>query len=324
MGFFKNIFNPNLEPEDEKPAEKEVVNDADNQAPETPDVPETPEVPESPEVPETPVDPESPEIPEAPEPPVTNKKEGLDLGDNAQAAVGDLITWIIDALAPLRGGFGPDAVHDMTIHVADPRARLLMGDTFIKKLRVELDNNLLDGISAGEILVADGLTDNPAALNVKPGLLQLKLTKRGGEPPKASGKAVIAIVEGTGSLKQQRYELDASSKTVFHIGRGKVVKKGGVIRINDIIINDEETDDKILAINRRVSSAQADILWRNGAFYLKAMPSGCRPEGGAATKVYHEEKFRELRDTFMPVLLHDGDFIELGGTLLLSFNIVNE
>ena len=332
MSFLKKIFNPNLEPEAETPAENEVVhedvNDETNQTPKTPEPSVNPETSEPTsgnlETPEPAQDnPETPEpSPSNPETPEPKQTEGLELGDNMQEAVGDLISWIIDALSPLRGGLASDAVHDMTIHVADTRARLIMGETFLQRLRLELDNNLLSAISAGDIGILDGLTDSPTALNVKPGFLQVSISSRS-VVVKATGRAIVTIVEGTGSLANPSYELDASAKTVFHIGRGKVVKRGGSIRVNDIVINDAEPDERVLAQNRRVSSSQADILCRDGAFYLKAMPSGCRPEGGAATKVFHNETARELRDTFMPVLLQDGDFIELGGTLLLSFSIVD-
>ncbi len=328
MGFFKKIFNPNLEPEDQtpevtdtgqQPAEDTVAQDSADVTVEVASV-EVASVDEAP-VEVAPV--------EEPESAPTDDAAAVDgdpvLGDHVQAAHAALIGWIIEALAPLRGGLGDDDVHDMEIHVADARTRLVMGDAFINKLRLALDNNMLSPVAAGEITVTGSPTAAADVIPAGGGRLQLVLVSRrvGEITPAATGRALITLVEGTGALVSACYQLDASAKQCFHIGRGAVARQGGDLRVNDIVINDRETDERLLAMNRQVSSAHADIICRGGAFFLKAMPGGCRPEGGAVTRVFHEGKGKELRDTFSLEPLHNGDLIALGGDLLLRFELIS-
>ncbi|MBR5169913.1 MAG: hypothetical protein IKW85_05035 [Muribaculaceae bacterium] len=328
MGFFKKIFNPNLEPEGQAPevTDEQQLPVEQTDAPDAADV--TVEVITADEAPVEVTPPEVAEAAPAEAAPAAGGGDPL-LGDHVQAAHATLIDWIIAALAPLRGGLADDDVHDMVIHVAEARIRLLMGEAFVGKLRLALDNNLLSPVAAGEISVTGELSTAAAAdaINAGDGRLQLVLVSRrrtGGQVDiLATGRALITAVEGTGSLEQECYELDASTKTLFHIGRGRVARQGGNIRVNDIVINERETDPRLMEMNRQVSSAHADILCRRGAFYLKAMPGGCRPEGGAVTRVFHGETGRELRDTFTLEPLHDGDLIALGGAMLLRFQVMS-
>jgi hypothetical protein len=140
-----------------------------------------------------------------------------------------------------------------------------------------------------------------------------------------NAKVRISSVLGMGTLMQRVSVLDTTKKTIFHIGRGEVSNKYDTYRTNDIVIKADETDQEQKAKNENVSSAHADIVFRNSTFYLKAMQGGCRPEGGSATKIIHGEGIpEELRSTNTFYPLQDGDLIELGKSVLLRFEIVND
>ncbi|MDE6332631.1 MAG: hypothetical protein K2L80_08515, partial [Muribaculaceae bacterium] len=132
--------------------------------------------------------------------------------------------------------------------------------------------------------------------------------------------ASVSIIEGTGSMMKQSYILDSDSKKIFHIGRGVTSRKGGKYRINDIVIKDKETDHELLECNAHVSSAHADIVFKNNKFYIKAAIGGCRATGGSPTKLVRNEKATELRDTNLLYSLEDGDIIELGKSVLLAYS----
>lgn len=307
MNIFKKIFNPNVDP-DPQPSKQD-----DTAAP-------SPEEAIDAGVGDTPA--EEPAIADT----EVHATDNSALGDHVQVAHATLVNWIIDALAPLRGGLDDAEVLDMTIHVDDARTRLLMGDTFLKKVRLALDNNMLSPLAAGEITVDDTMPAAPNAIVAGGGRLLLVLASRRHvvrEEPTATGRAVITVVEGTGSLAEPSYLLDAALSQVYRIGRGRVARQRAAIRVNDIVINDLETDERLLAMNMQVSSQHADVLCHGGAFYLRATVSGCRAEGGAKTMVFHGQQGKELRDTFTEEPLHDGDIIALGGSLLLNFKVVD-
>lgn len=133
--------------------------------------------------------------------------------------------------------------------------------------------------------------------------------------------ASVSILEGTGSMIKSTYQLDSDKKKLFHIGRGVSSRKAGKYRINDIVINDNETDPALLNCNAHVSSSHADILFKNNKYYIKASSGGCRATGGSPTKIIRDEIATELRDTSLLYPLCDGDIIELGKNLLLTFSI---
>jgi hypothetical protein len=247
------------------------------------------------------------------------------LGDNIIDTRENIIKLIIEKLSPYRGAPKVPPT-DMAIYVTDPMIGIAMKDEFKDKLCVKLEDNELASFANGQIDIIDNTTPPAGSVLVCEGLgiLFNRNTNEPGaitHPDLRSAIATLEIVEGMGSLESNLYELDSSQKARFHIGRGKVVKRQGLFRINDIIIKNDETDAKLKAINSRVSSIQADIVWKNGAFYLCAMPSGCRPLGGSATKICHDGIFSELRDTNVMIKLHDNDMIEFGGDLLLLFKI---
>ena len=225
-----------------------------------------------------------------------------------------------------------DKFKGITIYVSNPLLKLhIDNDEFKKQLSVELDNNELNSLFDSEdysIVISTDTTPADAII-VMPGLA-IVLTKRGGKKdeggdgkPQSTGKIKISIFEGQGSLKNTEYELDSSVKEIFHIGWSRSVRAKGPIRINDVVIKDDETDAELKKLNSKVSRSHADIVWRDGRFFLKAMPSGCRPEGGAATKVFRDEKEIELLSSSMLFPLCDGDLIGLGReAVILQVKIV--
>lgn len=135
--------------------------------------------------------------------------------------------------------------------------------------------------------------------------------------------ATISIFDGNGSLQEDSYILDSDSKTIYHIGRGKSSRKEGKYRINDIVINDNEVHQELQNLNLHVSSAHADIVFKNGNYYLRAAVGGCRALGGSPTKIVRNENVIEMRNTTLLYLLEDGDILELGKNVLLLFSLTD-
>lgn len=136
--------------------------------------------------------------------------------------------------------------------------------------------------------------------------------------------ATLSLIEGTGSLVKSSYILDPDKKKVYHIGRGITSRKAGKYRVNDIVVKDNERDEELQQFNAHVSSAHADILFRNNKYYLKASVGGCRTTGGSPTKIVRDEKEIELRDPSLIYPLQSGDMIELGKKVLLIFSLSTE
>lgn len=245
-----------------------------------------------------------------------NPRQAVVLGDNVVEVRERLAQAIVDALLPLRG---MDKMKDMTLFVADPTLFVVADDSRFRQLMQEqLDNHLLHSLACGKLTVLSGTAESADAITVIDHVLQLVLAAVGNQ---ATALATLSVVGRMGSMKESTCLLDSSKKQIFHIGRGEMVKRDGKYRVNDVVVNDEEPHADLLAMNRKVSSSQADILWREGAFYIKAMASGCRAEGGSPTKVIRDETAMELRDIYTLIPLQDGDYIELGGAVMLRFDL---
>lgn len=193
-----------------------------------------------------------------------------------------------------------------------------------EQLRLELDNAMLDGVGrrALEIrLVTMDLLPEQARCVID-GILYysfLSAPKR-----QTRVRAKITVVEGTGSLAKQEYNLDSDQKTVYHIGRGPMAAKPGAYRPNDIVVRDNDPDTEIQSRNNHVSSAHADIIASNGRFYIKALKWGCRPLGGACTKLLYDGDEHEIKDASMRHPLNDGYIIELGKNVVLLYNSIDD
>jgi len=138
-----------------------------------------------------------------------------------------------------------------------------------------------------------------------------------------SGKARITSVSGLGTLAKINYTLDATKKTTFYIGRGKN-SNYNPCHINDIVIKEDETDFEQKERNMYVSSEHAAVFYERNTFFLRALPGGCRSSGGSSTKLIHSGKKDELDNMNTGLLLHDGDYIELGKKVILKFEIVKD
>ena len=130
----------------------------------------------------------------------------------------------------------------------------------------------------------------------------------------------VSCVPGKGALAAESYCLDISQQTEWHIGRGASSRRAGIYRDNDIVVDDVVADPEMRRLNSNVSSCQADIIHRDGAFFLRATRYGCRTTGGAPTKVIRGSVKTELLDPEEFFELRNGDRIELGRSVLLQFN----
>ena len=179
-------------------------------------------------------------------------------------------------------------------------------------LKTELDNNELYAVSKAKF---EFRTENPPQdLGLSPiaeGIyIQLIAKEKEDDIP---DKAIIAIFNGKGSLKEPEYRLDGATQLEFNIGRGDGNN-------NDVIINDNDPVNK--EINSCVSREHAKIVFDpEKGFCLETRNVENR------TIVHRKNqricKLEELgsRDKF---LLKDNDVIELGDKehpLLLKIEI---
>lgn len=197
-------------------------------------------------------------------------------------------------------------------------------DTMKSQLRLELDNAMLDGIGRRcleiRLVTIDNLPER--AKEVIPDTLYYSFLAAPRKQGRARGR--ITVVEGTGSLARNEYILDSEIKQVYHIGRGPMANKPGAYRANDIVVRDNDPDTDLQQRNNHVSSAHADIIASNGRFFLKALKWGCRPMGGACTKLIYDDTDHEIRDTIMRHPLNDGYVIELGKQVVLMYENLSE
>ncbi|GAB3999070.1 hypothetical protein GCM10028807_48280 [Spirosoma daeguense] len=136
---------------------------------------------------------------------------------------------------------------------------------------------------------------------------------------------VTALV---GQLEQPEYILDSTKNTTFCIGRGRSTQTAsGRVRTNNIVIlNDDEPgfDAKKGAGNGAVSRAHATIRYDliQNRYVLLVDPGGL-PAGGNKTKIMHPNDSMERADIAgMSYPLQNGDQIELGGEVMLLFELL--
>ena len=138
------------------------------------------------------------------------------------------------------------------------------------------------------------------------------------EPPiDVPAQAKISITDGSGTLVQPEYLLDADKQQIYQIGRGENDRSD---RKNHIAISDD-TAGLMYDNNKYVSSAHAQIVFVAGkGFCVQSLNDNNR------TIVYrHENRVADLRDLHsMSMPLQDGDRIELGKKVSLLFKIMLE
>lgn len=201
----------------------------------------------------------------------------------------------------------------------DPLAYAWADEKMLEDLRLALDNAMLEAVGAGSITLRFAVKEDiKASRTVVKNALYCSWQIP--EPDTENlYKARISVMPGMGMLEQEHYDLDGEKKSVYHIGRGHKGMKSETYRINDIVIDETAADEATMQANSFVSSAHADIIFRNGRFYLKACPGGCRSTGGSPTKLIHDEKALELSDVNSMHPISHGDMIELGKAVLLLF-----
>ncbi|GAB3688692.1 hypothetical protein GCM10027592_04030 [Spirosoma flavus] len=136
---------------------------------------------------------------------------------------------------------------------------------------------------------------------------------------------VTALV---GQLEQLKYVLDPAKNTTFCIGRGRSTQTAsGRVRTNDIVLlNDDDPgfDPQKGAGNGAVSRAHATIRYDQiQKRYVLLVDPGGLPSGGNKTKLMHPNDSMERADIAgMSYPLQSGDQIELGGEIMLLFELL--
>lgn len=204
-----------------------------------------------------------------------------------------------------------------------------VGKRFEEDLKRELTNAFLDKIGSKSLQVVfkpKSETDDCISLienyvYYKWGKVEAGEDSMSKEIPYERVVASISIFDGFGSMIKHSYNLDSDIRKIYHIGRGASSRNDGKYRINDIVINDRETNPELLQRNLHVSRAHADIIFKNNKYYLRAMVGGCRALGGSPTKIVRAENVTEIRNTTLLYPLEDGDILELGKNVLLMFSL---
>ena len=104
-----------------------------------------------------------------------------------------------------------------------------------------------------------------------------------------SEKAVVKVYWDKGSLMDGSYEVDPSTRTRWRIGRGQTSNRQDYsFRTNEIVIRTDDPDEEIQALNNHVSSAHADLVYREGRYYLQVLPSGS-VAGSNSTRIIRDQ-----------------------------------
>lgn len=143
-----------------------------------------------------------------------------------------------------------------------------------------------------------------------------------GQNQSVAKKAMVTVVGDRGKLLQEQYELSSEAlakqkKKYYNIGRGACpVLDNGMYRQNDIAIDDVNCQE----LNRCVSRAHARIGFSElVGFYLQVEMGGSRLSG-SRTRIFRGEEKIEVENTQVKEPLQDGDLIELGKAVVLSYS----
>lgn len=134
-------------------------------------------------------------------------------------------------------------------------------------------------------------------------------------------KARIEVFGNKGKLAKDHYELSSEelkerNRHYYNIGRSEFPDLGsGNYRQNHIVI-DESWDSEL---NKYVSRAHARIGYSESiGFFLQVEVGGSRLYGNR-TRIIREEQMIEMENTAVKEPLKNGDLIELGKAVVLSF-----
>lgn len=256
---------------------------------------------------------------------IFNRKPEPPQIDNAVDAKKSAINALLYRFKQLRFNEGSGNIRQVIIWVADPvYIRLIKNDEFVTQLHTEIENHLVTALTKAEIIVKMGKPSSKIQSScILKDAIWFSFVIEEEVKKKMNGKARITIAGGRGSLIKKAYDLNVTERTVFHIGRGETENnKERPFRENQIAINDMEKDKAIKELNYHVSGTHADLIYDKDAFYLKATPFGCRPDGSKTAVIRegaNDSQEYELRDSESRFRLRDGDMIELGGAVMLLF-----
>ena len=229
---------------------------------------------------------------------------------------------LVDQMKVYRGGSG---YPDLTVWIDDPVILQMAVDPFQERLKKAL---LYSGCrprsSKTTLLVRQGIPPAgvPAVSLAKPGKLNSGKVFLTYQNQSSVQKATLSICRGKGSLELNPFEVDPAVKKRYRIGRGETSSRPDYsYRINDIVIKTDDSDEVVQDLNNHVSSAHADLICREGRFYLQVLPSGTL-SGSNSTRIVRDQNPINLDQVGIDYPLQDGDLIELGHSVLLEFKFV--
>lgn len=251
----------------------------------------------------------------------TTPQESVSLGsfsdvEDVQETLSDLL---VREMGKYRGGSG---YPDLTLWVDDPIAAVLAAPLQERLKKDLLHSGCQPRNPRNCVTVLEG---TPAE-----GAVAIGLSKRGKLNPgkvfvtfqetrAVSEKAVVRVYWGKGSLMDGSYEVDPTTRTRWRIGRGQTSNRQDYsFRTNEIVIRTDDPDEEIQTLNNHVSSAHADLVYREGRYYLQVLPSGSIT-GNNSTRIIRDQRPIPVEQPGIDYPLLDGDLIELGGTVLLEF-----
>ena len=259
----------------------------------------------------------SPIEPAAADQPATlgNFKDLQDFRETVQAC-------LVDQMKVYRGGSG---YPDLTVWIDDPVLLQMAVDPFQEELKKALLYSGCHPRSAKTtLLVKQGVPPAgvPAVTLAKPGKLNSGKVFLTFQNQVTAQKATLTVCRGKGSLEKDPFVVDPAEKGRYRIGRGETSNRPDyTFRINDIIIRTDDPDEAVQNLNNHVSSAHADLICREGRFYLQALPSGAL-SGCNPTRIVRDQSPVNLDQMGIDYPLQDGDLIELGNSVLLEFKFV--
>jgi FHA domain. len=182
---------------------------------------------------------------------------------------------------------------------------------FKNDLCVELDNRQLYAISKANIEFKTKTPPQEFTKILDGVYIQLiAKNKDVEEQEEVFYQAKITNVKGKGSLEKNKYLLDVNKQIEYNIGRGEGSGNHIIIKENDSANNE---------INSRVSRQHAKIVFVVGkGFYLQT----CNPENRTIVNRKNQRVY-DLTDLEKRVLLQNNDEIELGKSVCLKFEIID-
>lgn len=145
--------------------------------------------------------------------------------------------------------------------------------------------------------------------------------------PSVSSKAIIRIFGNSGSLMQEQYllstdDMKAKQISAYNIGAGMFPKIPTGYRVNHIAIDDSPNSPQNER-NKYVSRMHAHIGYSDKfGFYLQVEPDGTRLLG-KRTRIFRNEDKIECDNPQAKIPLQNGDLIELGKAVVLSYEQLN-